>query len=451
MPSVHRPPKKPRRGVAALVVVMMLFFIISLVAAYASRNLIFEQRTSANNYRSTQAFDAAEAGLEWAVAMLNGGRIDDACTSTADPARDSFRERYLQIVDDTGRIDPRKWNKAGADVALQPSCVLSGGAWVCSCPSGGDPQLVAPAGTGNTPVFRVEFAPIGVQPHLFRVFVRGCSNWGTPCIDGAANRADANAEVNAVLGLAPALTQTPIAAVTVRGPLDAPSAEVVNPDTVGLAINAGGAIAAPPVVGPAGMPSAQAQAALVVPDDLSLNNLPVAGAMTQGEMLFLAAFGMPPDAYRLQASVRRIVCGDDCGAAIQDTALRFPGHAIWIDGDWRLSAGTVLDLGTAAVPALIIVGGNIDWAAGASVVIRGLVHVRGASWSSAGAAATVVGAVVAEGDPAGPPDAGRFTVTGSPRFVYDAALMDTLKKVQARTALDFASFTRLPGSWRDFR
>jgi len=451
MRVANRSSPKRQRGVAALVVVMMLFFIISLVAAYASRNLIFEQRTSANNYRSTQAFDAAEAGLEWAVAMLNGGRIDDACASTADPARNSFRERYLEIVDDTGRIDPRKWNKAGADVALQPSCVQSGGAWVCSCPGAADPQLVQPAGTGTTPVFRVEFAPIGVQPHLFRVSVRGCSNWGTPCIDGAATRADANAEVNAVLGLAPALTQTPIAGVTVRGPLDAPSAEVVNPETAGLAINAGGTVAPLSVLGPAGLPSSQVWAALVVQDDTSLSDLPVVGGMSQGEMMFLAAFGMPPAAYRVQAGVRRIVCGDDCGAAVENAVARFPGHVIWIDGDWRLSAGTVLDLGTATSPVVIVVGGNIDWAAGASVVIRGLLYVRGATWSSAGAAVTVVGAVVAEGDAAGPPDAGRFTITGSPRFVYDAALVDHLKKVQARTVLDFASFTRLPGSWRDFR
>ncbi|MBK7062382.1 MAG: hypothetical protein IPH51_18705 [Rubrivivax sp.] len=34
---------------------MVLFFIMSLVAAYTSRNLIFEQRTSANQLRSTQA------------------------------------------------------------------------------------------------------------------------------------------------------------------------------------------------------------------------------------------------------------------------------------------------------------------------------------------------------------------------------------------------------------
>ena len=65
---------------------MMLFFVISLVAAYASRNLIFEQKTSANQYRATQAFEAAEAGLEWAAAMLNGGRVDATCAASVDVA-----------------------------------------------------------------------------------------------------------------------------------------------------------------------------------------------------------------------------------------------------------------------------------------------------------------------------------------------------------------------------
>jgi hypothetical protein len=55
--------------VATLTVVMVLFFVVSLVAAYAGRTSIFEQRTSANQYRSTQALEAAEAGLEWAVVL----------------------------------------------------------------------------------------------------------------------------------------------------------------------------------------------------------------------------------------------------------------------------------------------------------------------------------------------------------------------------------------------
>ena len=76
MKKLRRPGPSAQRGAAALIVVMLLFFIISLVAAYAGRNLIFEQRTSTNQYRATQAFEAAEAGLEWALAMLNGGRVD---------------------------------------------------------------------------------------------------------------------------------------------------------------------------------------------------------------------------------------------------------------------------------------------------------------------------------------------------------------------------------------
>ncbi|MFY7949505.1 MAG: pilus assembly PilX family protein, partial [Gemmatimonas sp.] len=60
-----------QQGAATLVVVMVLFFIISMVAAYTSRNMIFEQRTGANLYRASQSFEAAEAGMNWALMMLN--------------------------------------------------------------------------------------------------------------------------------------------------------------------------------------------------------------------------------------------------------------------------------------------------------------------------------------------------------------------------------------------
>ncbi|MCU0920252.1 MAG: pilus assembly PilX N-terminal domain-containing protein [Burkholderiaceae bacterium] len=453
---MHRPRRlssNAQRGAAALVVVMILFFIISLVAAYASRNLIFEQRTSANNYRSTQAFDAAEAGLEWAIAMLNGGRIDSACVSSDDPADSSFRDRYLRIVDDAGRLDARRWMNGGTEASLLPSCVRDGGGWSCSCPVSGNPVLAAPAATAGTPAFRVEFSAVAGRPHLVRVFVRGCSNWGTPCIAGATNRTEASAEVNAIVGLAPALTQTPVAAITVRGPLSATDAVFASPERVGLAVNVGLDAPLQPLqlVGPPGMPVSHADSVLVRRFDNSLWGLPSAGTLSKGEMMFLAGFGMPPAAFRVQAAVRRIVCGDDCTIALQDAAARFPGRVLWIDGDLRLGAGSVLDLGSAAQPVLMVVDGNVEVAAGASVVLRGLLWMRGRTWSSAGAAATVIGSAVAEGDAAiGSPDEGRFTITGNPRFVFDAATMEHLKKVQARTVFDFASFTRLPGSWRDF-
>ena len=80
-------------GAASLIVVMILFFILSLVAAYTNRSLIFEQRTASNQYRSTQALEAAEAGVEWALAMLNSGRITATCAPSVTVADPSFRQR----------------------------------------------------------------------------------------------------------------------------------------------------------------------------------------------------------------------------------------------------------------------------------------------------------------------------------------------------------------------
>ena len=78
----------------------MLFFILAMVTAYAGRNLIFEQRTSVNNQRAAQAFEAAESGLDMAIGLLSGGRVDAQCTSTNDVAQNTFRQRHLTQNDD---------------------------------------------------------------------------------------------------------------------------------------------------------------------------------------------------------------------------------------------------------------------------------------------------------------------------------------------------------------
>jgi Tfp pilus assembly protein PilX len=63
-----------QQGAAALAVTLVLLFITTLVAAYAHRNHLFELSASTNQYRATQAFEAAEAGLEWTIALLNDPR-----------------------------------------------------------------------------------------------------------------------------------------------------------------------------------------------------------------------------------------------------------------------------------------------------------------------------------------------------------------------------------------
>ncbi len=195
-------PQSGQRGMAALVVVTVLFIITSLVAAYTSRNLIFEQRTSANQYRSTQAFEAAEAGIEWSLALLNHGNITSACESSTDTSATSFRQRYLDIDTGTGNITPRF--PTSDEAQLMPSCVFDGGNWSCDCPSDAAPALVAPAGAGVFPAFRVRFTAVTGQPGVVRIESNGCTRLDDTCLkfpaQGAGN--EGRATVSALVALA---------------------------------------------------------------------------------------------------------------------------------------------------------------------------------------------------------------------------------------------------------
>ena len=426
------PSASSQRGVGALVVVMVLFFIMSMVAAYASRNLIFEQKTSANNYRANQAFEAAEAGLEWAIAMLNGGRVDNACAGTNDVATDTFRARHLS-TDVNDAVDIRKWVNAGVDADLLPSCVRGDAGWVCSCPGASGPVIPAPAATGPAPGFQITFFRVGVvagRP-VVRVRSQSCSTVGAGCFDPLGRRSDALAELNVLVGLTPSLTQAPAAALTTRGALTANSARIASAD--GVVINAGGDIVAPLASGPAGSPP------LLVKNDPSLSNIAGAGGMTAGEMMFLATFGMDPKTYRTQPAVVRIACGVECSAALQDAAQRHPGQVIWIDGNLNID-GPLL-MGSVAAPAIVVVGGNTNLGAASNVTINGLVYSRGDTWTQPAGSALIRGAFIAEGP---------LTIDGAPSIVFDNAVVDHLKKVEARKVLEFGSFVRVPGSWRDF-
>ena len=53
-----------QRGAAALIVAMVLLFAMTVVAFFANRTMIFEQRTSANQVRYTKGFELADAGME---------------------------------------------------------------------------------------------------------------------------------------------------------------------------------------------------------------------------------------------------------------------------------------------------------------------------------------------------------------------------------------------------
>lgn len=451
MPSVNRngpwvPAASGQRGAASLVVVMLLLFVVGLTAAYSARSLIFEQRTGANQYAATQAFEAAEAGLEWALAMLNAGRVDDACRADVATAADpTFRQRYLAISPANGNLTVL----APGGVALTPSCVLDGAggaapAWRCSCPRNGAPALASPAGDAVAPAFRVRFVADPLRADVVRIESNGCTRLDGACLNfpSQAVAGAARASVSVLARLTSALPSPPVAALTVAGNVApaGPAFRLVNdlPGNANLTLHVGGAFdlatTAMQVYGPPGMPAPDT---VLADAGLRPPALPAAGAQpawSSADRFFVAVFGIAPSLYESQPAALRLNCGDapaDCRAdALRTLAAMNPGRVVWADGDVDLD--TDGDIGTPAEPLLLVVNGRLTVSA-ADARLNGVAYVRTVDWTTAGAG-RVRGAVIAEGNVDG---AGTTVVT------YDRAVVDRLWRTHG-------SFVRVPGSWRDF-
>jgi hypothetical protein len=426
------PTSTRQRGVATLTIVAILFFIIALVAAYTNRNLIFEQRTSGNQWRSTLALEAAEGGIEWALSLLNTGRIDANCTTTDDAAQPSFRERYLSFAAD-GMVTPL------ADRSF--ACVSDGsGRWNCSCPTAGAPAPAAPAGTGIYPAFRARFVTLaGARPGVIGLEVNGCTRLDDTCLAFPAQAVgnEGRATLQISLALRSALAAVPVAAITARGGITVGGAlGAFNPDPVdgGLVILAGGALSDPGAalrIGSApGTPGDLAS--LVIQGDVPLQNLPGPVDRSAAERMFASLFGVWPEVYRDQPGALVIDCDGGCdGDDVRDAAALNPGRLLWLQGDVLLDGADAI--GSATAPVALVVDGRAQ----IDGTVFGLVYVREpadlSAWEASGTG-TLTGALVVEGSMAG--DAG-FAV------LRDRAVLETVQR-------QHGSFVRVPGSWRDF-
>jgi hypothetical protein len=477
-------PPRPVRGAASLIVVLLLFLVLSLTAAYTSRNLIFEQKTSANQARATTAFEAAEAGVEWALTQLNGGRINSTCgdsTAVTDP---SFQQRYLSIAANgfvtaapraVGDLSPRLW----------PTCVATGpGTWNCSCPDTAGADPVAPAGSGTFPAFRVWPAvedaltsastPWGPYPPpraaLMRFVSAGCTRLPTSsterCLDylPRGDIGEGLAMLRLELVLRSGLTTLPSAAITARVEVEPdnlpvgskPKLVVVNTDSrsQGRTVNTGGNIDTGLFVATT-VPGTPPDFSFADNDgklkDFTNNvappgsNAAFGGELTRGDRMFVNTFGMKRQTYREQPGLR--TCPAPCSASAINTLLaNNPNRIIWVDGDLTLDAS----IGTVpGAPVLLIINGD-TLTLDAGVTIYGFVYMTGdgsptetSTLVLPDAPTFIRGALVAEGTLATsyggtPASTSVLTVT------YDAPALELLRHT-------YGSWVRLPGSWRDFK
>lgn len=449
--GLHRPRWARPQGMATLSVVMVLFFIMAMVAAYTNRNLIFEQRVATNSYRAEQALASAEGGVDWAILMLNSGRVDMSCRPSTAAGDLAPRSRFLlrETGGGWGRV------QTGASIPLFASCVVKEGALTCVCPTEAtpDPSPHAvkdwPIGGGGT-AFRVNFAMPGFDsgsglpeptPGAIVADVVGCGSPGhgdTSCAisqtDGTKPEVDGIARVRQTLGLVRALPVPPTAVLTAGGAVSAggTALKVSNPDAAtGMTVQAGGNItlgAGSQLTGPAGdagdgAASVVAALASVVPTE--------ANRFTNNDVFFRAQFGMEAPTYRRQPAVVRIDCTAGCTATdLRNQLTRYPGLTLWFDGDLDLSSvppgGS---LGTVAEPAMVIVTQQLRVAA--ALDLQGFFYARNLAWTGAASTATLRGAMVVMND----------AVFDAPAtLVYEPGL---LRNIQ----LYYGSFVRAPGGW----
>ncbi len=491
--------RAPARGAATLAVVMVLFFLVAMVAAYSNRSLIFDQRTSSNQLRATEAFEAAEAGVEWTLAQLNSGLTDNTCkpsTTEDDDAHRTFRDRYLRIastVAATGLPNGAVTALNNTDnTSIRVRCVFSGGdpdsiAWNCTCGQRNvavDPPS-RPAGNQPAPAFTVSFAVDTAanvdQDPLPRTAIRiisiGCSQTGA-CFRSTP-AADASSSVSAIyahVALRPALRTQPSSALTVGGNVNAlpaggfaggASVRLINDPQVAIRANrvavsngftvvAGGTVATAnldPVSMPGtpGLASVAQNDATLVPAAINAAAFPPAG-LSSADRFFVLHLGMTPDQYRRQPAVVVLDCSSVCSAAkVKTEAARNPGSPIWLTG----GGGLLLDedLGeqnnvangsqpAARGPLMLVVEGPVDARSG--VDFWGVIYGRSADWIwTVDGSVSIRGAIIGEGN---------FSVVAGASLPQlqvdysDAQALGVFNFLRTRAG----SYARVPAGWRDW-
>jgi PilX N-terminal len=437
-----------QRGAAALVVALVLLFGMTIVAFFANRTMIFEQRTSANQYRYTKAFELADAGIEWATARLNDPltlTAANSCAPSSGAGLASFRERYI-LPSAADAAHSTAWFNPLTAVAF-PGCEIdpASGQLACNCPTTG---AVAFA-TTTQPRFRVQFKPTVSSPAdglAVEIVSRGCTA-GDPCDpnQSVSSGTDGTAIARVLVKLRPTLPSVPNAAlISASITLTSGTLRVV-PDAAsdGIAVQTGGAAPTSSNFDVRTVPGAP-QA--VLDNDTALSTLINADA--NGELFFASYFGAGFSDFQGNLATKAITAGasfnaasapntcssdTDCGTAVSYWADRgftqfwVAPNVTFNSTNMPITTGT---LGSAARPLILATAGQLAMTGG--ITAYGVYY---GGTVAAGGNFTLVGSVISRG---------AFAKTGG-------GTTSTLvfKSVFGSKEKPAGLLVPVPGSWRD--
>jgi Tfp pilus assembly protein PilX len=439
-----RPMHRRQRGVAALLVALVLLLGGTIIAFFANRGFIFEQRTSANQYRATKAFELAEAGTEWAIGKLNENlplAAAPSCSTGGAATNATFRIRYATPTAAGGSC-PSTNGCLVANTAAAPGCrVDTAGNVVCDCPAATAASLGAPA-AGEQGRFAVRFNSVAAD--TVEIVSRGCVNISgdTACDPSSTTvQTDATATVRVLVKIVPALPSGPAAALTTgSAAVTGGNLNVINTHAPsnGITIHSGTTVQTGSGANVYTLPGTPPRAS-ILDNDPTLSSLTLASE----EAFFANFFGQTLTNYStIDPDVIRIsgCSATDCGQQVMNainSGMRNP--RFFVDGDITFNNGNVGagTIGSSSNFVTIVSNGNVEMRS--NLTGYGVFYAATATatenWDFDGSGtATIYGAFISRGNF----DKG----SGTLNLIYDPSLWNTAGPPIGRLA-------KVPGSWRD--
>ena len=431
-----------QRGAATLVVVMVLFLIMALLAAYANRSLMFEQRIAGSYYRASMAQEMAEAGVEWTVAMLNGSAIDDSCAPVATGGT-RFVDKYLTVSADDRAITSKITPPAAGRAPLAVDCSPDGSSLPCRCPAPNTrtAQPVTALSGALIPTFGAALGTDTVVRYgSFLVDGYGCTDSSIDNCSSADSEARSQKTAATILqktsiAFIGAVPSSPAAPLIVKGnltTLGAGGLGLHNTDarSGGLLVVSSGP---PPVLNDDRMDSVPG----TPPDrarsfgDTALQDLVNQGA--DGDIRFFRNFlGMAPSRYPNHPAARAVTCASaaDCGTELVNA---FNAGQRLLTVNQAMGIGSNVSIGTAAAPVLIVVNGNVTITG--PMELNGMLVVLGnLTWTNSTPTASIInGMVLVQGN---------MNANGRMDIVYQQSIANELRN-------RLGSYVRVPGGWID--
>lgn len=417
---------KKQRGLATLLTSVVLLFLASVFMIVVSRSILLEQRMGANEIRSKEALEAAQAGIDQALVYIsnpNGRGADQNLDNVGDDVAavqlaSGATYRYAFCVPHLlGQPAPNPQYSCPAQVGARPVC----------------DYIDAVAGGATLPAPGVAAAYMGTP------LIVSCG-WSD---DGLGRRMI----MQGIGTTAGALTTSPTNPLIAKGALNVGgSANVVNYFN-NLTVWTGGALSsvgnsgktfvrnpnvAPPAAGtaPPGEPANCGTTAEYVcltdktttgPD--VIDNDPTLANLSDTQM-FRNIFGTTLVGYAADAQVSKTSAnvGDLSGVLGQTIYVNGNGGAV------SLPNGTI---GSRDRPVQLVIDGDLDLKG--SPEIFGIVYVTGKV--TGGGNVTVNGVLTVQG---------AVQPTGSVDIIYDPYITNGATERIGRPGL-------IPGSWRDWR